>query len=62
VETEYTFQKSKLALKDFTGGTNDLMPVESFEWIIPNELFSVKLYQIVHLMSADFRVTYRKVN
>jgi hypothetical protein len=62
VKTEYKFENSKLALKDFTGGTNDFIPVESFQWTIPNKEFSVKLYQIVHLMSADYRVTYRKIN
>jgi hypothetical protein len=62
VETEYKFENSKLALKDFTGGTNNFIPVESFLWTIPNREFSVKLYQIVHLMSADYRVIYRKIN
>lgn len=61
VETEYKFENDKLTLKDFSAGTNSFVPVESFQWISPKKEFSAKLYQIVHFMSADYRVTYRKV-
>jgi hypothetical protein len=62
VETEYQFENNKLTLKDFSGGTNDFIPVESFQWITRKKEFSARLYKIVHFMSADYRVTYRKVN
>lgn len=61
VETEYKFESNHLSLKDFSGGTDTFVPVESFEWITPKQEFRAKLYQIVHYMSADYRVTYHKV-
>lgn len=62
VETEYRFSEGKLAIKAVSGGPDDFFPVDSFEWIVRNNEFSVKLYQVVQYMSADYRVTYRKLN
>ena len=62
VETEYRFSNGKLAVKEISGGSNDFFPAESFEWITRNKEFSVKLYQVVQYISADYRVTYRKLD
>ena len=61
-ETEYRFENGKLNYRNYFGTDNDFFEVESFQWVSPEKSFSVKLYQIVRFMSADYRVTYRKVN
>ena len=61
-ETEYRFENGKLTYRNYFSSDNDFFEVESFEWVSPEKSFSVKLYQIVRYMSADYRVTYRKVN
>jgi hypothetical protein len=61
VEAEYKFENGKLSIKD-SRISADFFPVESFEWLVPNKQFKVKLYQIVRYMSADYSVTYRKKN
>ena len=61
-ETEYRFENGKLNYRNYFGTDNDFFEVESFQWVAPEKSFSVKLYQIVRYMSADYRVTYRKVN
>lgn len=60
VETEYRFSNGKLTVKA-VGGADQYFPADSFEWIVKNEEFSVKLYQIVQYISADYKVTYRKL-
>lgn len=61
-ETEYRFQNGKLSYRNYFGTDNEFFEVESFEWITPQERFSVKLHQILRFMSADYRVTYRRIN
>jgi hypothetical protein len=60
-ETEYKFNSGKLSYKDYSGTNSDFHTVESFEWITKEKAFSVKLYQILLYMSADYRVTYQKI-
>jgi hypothetical protein len=62
VETEYRFSNNKLEVKAVPGGADDFFPADSFEWITKNREFSVKLYQVVQYISADYRVTYRKLD
>jgi hypothetical protein len=61
-ETEYRFQNGKLSYRNYFGTDNEFFEVESFQWISPQKSFSVKLYQVLRFMSADYRVTYRRVN
>ncbi|MBC7827655.1 MAG: hypothetical protein H7122_07920 [Chitinophagaceae bacterium] len=61
-ETEYRYENGKLSFKDYSGASTDFLNVESFQWTIADKVFSVKLYQVLHFMSADYRVTYRKIN
>jgi len=61
-ETEYQFKNGKLFYRNYFGTDNDFFEVESFQWITPEKSFSVKLYQILRFMSADYKVTYRKIN
>lgn len=61
-ETEYRFENGKLSYRIYSGGSTDFFEVESFQWITPEKSFSVKLYQILGFISADYRVTYRKIN
>ena len=61
-ETEYRFENGKLSYRNYFNTDNDFFEVESFQWEAPEKSFSVKLYQVVRYMSADYRVTYRKVN
>jgi hypothetical protein len=61
-ETEYRFENGKLNYRNYFGTDNDFFEVESFQWVALEKSFNVKLYQIVRYMSADYRVTYRKVN
>ena len=60
-ETEYKFDQEKLSFKDYSGTSPDFYNVESFEWVTKDKQFSVKLYQILLYMSADYRVTYQKI-
>ena len=60
-ETEYRFENGKLTYRNYFGTDNDFFEVESFQWVTPQKTFSVKLYQILRFMSADYRVTYRKL-
>ena len=60
-ETEYRFANGKLNYRNYFGTDNDFFEVESFQWVATEKSFSVKLYQLVRYMSADYRVTYRKV-
>ena len=60
-DTEYSFQGGKLSFKDYSGNSSNVLEVESFEWIEPGKSFSVKLYQVLLYMSADYRVTYKRV-
>jgi len=60
-ETEYKFENGKLLYKDYSGTSADFFTVDSFEWVTAEKKFSVKLYQILLYMSADYRVTYQKV-
>ena len=60
-ETEYRFDNGQLSYQDYSGSGRNYIHVESFQWITPGKAFSVKLYQIVGFMSADYRVTYKKV-
>jgi hypothetical protein len=62
VETEYRFSNGKLSVKAVSGSANEYFPADSFEWIEANKKFNVKLYQIVQYISADYRVSYRKVD
>ena len=61
VEAEYSFSNGKLAIKDLSGSTNEFFAADSFEWIAIKKEFSIKLYQLVQYISADYRVTYRKL-
>ena len=61
-ETEYKYENGKLSFKDYSGTGNDFLNVESFQWLKADKEFSVKLYQILLFMSADYRVTYRKID
>jgi hypothetical protein len=61
VEAEYSIVNDKLAIKDASGTTNEFFIADSFEWIQIKKEFSVKLYQIVQYISADYRATYRKL-
>jgi hypothetical protein len=61
VETEYRFSNERLEVKAISGSDN-FFPAESFKWITGKKEFSVKLYQIVQYISADYRVTYRKLD
>ncbi len=61
-ETEYRFQNGKLSYRNYFGTDNEFFEVQSFQWITPGKSFSVKLYQILAFMSADYRVTYRRIN
>jgi hypothetical protein len=60
-ETEYKFDNGKLSYKVYPDSNSDFYTVESFEWITKEKVFSVKLYQIILYMSADYRVTYQKI-
>ena len=60
-ETEYRFENGKLSYRNYFGTDNDFFEVDSFQWVTPQDIFSVKLYQILRFMSADYRVTYRKL-
>ena len=62
VETEYRFSNDKLEVKEISGSADDFFAADSFQWITRNKEFSVKLYQVVQYISADYRVTYRKLN
>jgi len=62
VETEYKFENGKLSLKEYSSPGNNFFPLNSFQWIVPNMEFTVRQYQILHFMSADYYVTYQKVN
>ena len=61
VETEYRFSNGKLSVKA-VDGAGQYFPADSFEWIVKNREFRVKLYQIVQYISADYKVTYRKLD
>lgn len=61
-ETEYRFENGKLSYRNYFGIDNDFFEIESFQWITPEKSFSVKLYQIVRFMSADYRVTYHRTS
>ena len=61
-ETEYRFENAKLYYRKYSDTDNAFFEVESFQWITPQKSFSVKLYQVLGFMSADYRVTYRKVD
>lgn len=61
VETEFKFQDGKFSVLNSAGGGGHFVDVESFQWKVPNKEFTVKLYQIVHYMSASYTVTYQKV-
>ena len=61
VETEYHFKNGQLSFRDYTGQNNGFRPVESFEWKTPGNEFSIKLYQLLLYISADYSVTYRKI-
>ena len=61
IETEFKFENSILSFRDYTGQSNDFRNVESFQWITSEKEFSVKLYQFLVFMSADYRVNYKKV-
>jgi hypothetical protein len=60
-ETEYRFQNGKLSYRNYFGSDNSFFEVESFQWVAPGERFSIKLHQVLLFMSADYRVTYRKL-
>lgn len=60
-ETEYKFDNGKLSYKLFAGSNSEFLTVDSFQWITNEKEFSVKLYQILLYMSADYRVTYQKI-
>jgi hypothetical protein len=61
-ETEYRFENGKLSYRNYFGTDTGFLAVESFQWITPEKSFSVKLYQFLPFMSADYRVTYSKIN
>ena len=61
VEAEYLFSNGRLAIKNASGSTNDFFTADSFEWIVIKKEFSIKLYQLVQYISADYEVTYRKL-
>jgi hypothetical protein len=61
VEAEYSIVNDKLAIKDASGTTNEFFIADSFEWIQIKKAFSVKLYQVVQYISADYTVTFRKL-
>lgn len=60
-ETEYRFDNGKLSYNAFTGSSPEFYTVDSFEWITTQKTFSIKLYQFLLYMSADYRVTYQKI-
>ena len=60
-KTEYQFQNDKLSFRDYSGNSNDLFKVESFQWLERGKSFSVKLHHLLLYMSADYRVTYKKI-
>ena len=62
VETEYKFENGKLSYIDYLGSSNKFRDVESFQWLEPGKKFSVKRYQILGFISADYRVTYLRTN
>lgn len=61
-ETEYRFENGKLFYRNYFATDNDFFEVQSFQWITAQKSFSVKLYEVLRFMSADYRVTYTKVN
>ena len=61
VETEYRFEGDDLSFRDYTGTRNDFVPVISFQWLKRGESFTVKFHEILRFISADYRVTYRKI-
>ena len=61
-ETEYRFENGKLYYRNYSDSDNGFLEVESFKWITPQKSFSLKLYQVLRFMSADYRVTYIKVD
>lgn len=60
-ETEYRLEGGKLSYRNYVGNDDAFFTVESFQWVEPQKVFSVKLYQLVRFMSADYRVTYRRI-
>ena len=60
-ETEYRLQNNKLGYRNYFGGDNAFFEVKSFEWVTPEKSFSVRLHEVLRFMSADYRVTYRKL-
>ena len=61
-DTEYKFKDGKLSYQNYSGSNTEYLNVESFQWIIPGKSFSAKLHQIVGFMSADYWVTYNKID
>ncbi len=61
-ETEYKFQNGKLTFINYADPSLGFYSAESFNWTSEGQEFEVKLYQLLHYMSADYTVKYRKVN
>lgn len=61
-ETEYKFQNGKLSFINYSNSSMGFYTAESFNWTNKGEEFEVKFYQLLHYMSADYTVKYRKAN
>ncbi len=62
-ETEYSYQNSKLSLRNFMAAQNDFYIIQSFNWKQEGKEFEVLGYEIFPFMSSTLtRFAYRKVN
>ena len=61
-ETEYKFQNGKLSFINYSNPSLGFYTTESFNWTTRGQEFEVKLYQVLHYMSADYTVKFKKVN
>ncbi len=59
--TEYKYENGKLVYKDYSGGSGEFRTITSFAWVKEGEEFSLKFYQLLNYISADYTVSYVRV-
>lgn len=61
-ETEYKFQNGKLSFINYSNSSLGFYSADSFNWTVKDQEFEVKLYQLLHYISADYTVKFKRVN
>ena len=58
--TNFGWNEGKLVIKDYSGTSGEYFTIESFQWEGKDQ-FSLKFHELLFYISADYRVTYKKL-